>query len=465
MEIAKQIKGAVKLASNIRFGIAKTGITPPTGLPLSGYSGRSGGAVGVANPLYARAFSVFDKIEEKRLVLVVCDLLALDPSVLECFRSLAQEELGLNPQDIFVCVTHTHSGPAYGRLSRFASSLDKEESQAGRRWLQGLPKLMLQAMEKAISSENDAQIGFAKAEVDISVNRRLLDPFGEIRLAPNPRGITDPEVLVLQARDAKTHETLGTLVNYPCHPVVLCEDNLYYTGDYPYFAVESMENKTGAPAIFVNGACGNINPIRRGSFETAQWMGEELASAACEGLEAIAWHDEAPIAVDLDTVMVPWSNYPSVRQVEKYLEAAREALDRHISPGDHEGHRLESEVARAQRMLHQVKRRWEWVEAVIDKDTQSVISEMQVARLGPAAFVTLPGEFFVEIGLSIKESSPHFPTFILGYTGGYIGYVPIREAYSQGGYEVQSSLVGEGAGEIFVEKALEMLRRISEHSK
>jgi hypothetical protein len=51
----------------------------------------------------------------------------------------------------------------------------------------------------------------------------------------------------------------------------------------------------------------------------------------------------------------------------------------------------------------------------------------RVFRVGDAAFIAVPGEVFVEIGLTIKRRLPHL-TFVVGIANGYIGYVPTREA-------------------------------------
>ena len=41
--------------------------------------------------------------------------------------------------------------------------------------------------------------------------------------------------------------------------------------------------------------------------------------------------------------------------------------------------------------------------------------------------VTFPGELTVQIGLNIKQAAPHKPTFVAGYTNGYIYYAPTKE--------------------------------------
>jgi neutral ceramidase len=87
--------------------------------------------------------------------------------------------------------------------------------------------------------------------------------------------------------------------------------------------------------------------------------------------------------------------------------------------------------------------------------------EVQVIALGSdVACVSLPGEIFVELGLAIKERSPFRYTFIAELANGSIGYIPNREAYPQGNYEVVSARCAPGGGELLVEAATRLLREL-----
>jgi hypothetical protein len=63
-------------------------------------------------------------------------------------------------------------------------------------------------------------------------------------------------------------------------------------------------------------------------------------------------------------------------------------------------------------------------------------ADIQVLQIGPAVLAGLPGEIFVQLGLTLKEAWRERPAFVLGYANGLVGYVPTREAYAEGGYEV-----------------------------
>jgi hypothetical protein len=84
--------------------------------------------------------------------------------------------------------------------------------------------------------------------------------------------------------------------------------------------------------------------------------------------------------------------------------------------------------------------------------------EVQVITLGDQlAWVSLPGEIFVELGQAIKKGSPFPHTLIAELANGSIGYVPDKAAYPQGNYEVVSARCAEGSGELLVEAAVRLL--------
>ena len=57
--------------------------------------------------------------------------------------------------------------------------------------------------------------------------------------------------------------------------------------------------------------------------------------------------------------------------------------------------------------------------------------------VGTLMMVGVPGEVFVETGLSLKRSSEVGNTLILGYANGYQGYFPTADAYVRGDYEAK----------------------------
>ncbi|MBI3874457.1 MAG: hypothetical protein HY300_00490 [Verrucomicrobia bacterium] len=87
--------------------------------------------------------------------------------------------------------------------------------------------------------------------------------------------------------------------------------------------------------------------------------------------------------------------------------------------------------------------------------------EVQVIALGDdLAFVSLPGEIFVELGMAIKQASPFKHTIIAELANGAIGYIPTKRAFAEGNYEPTSARCAAGSGEMLVEAAVRLLNEL-----
>ena len=90
---------------------------------------------------------------------------------------------------------------------------------------------------------------------------------------------------------------------------------------------------------------------------------------------------------------------------------------------------------------------------------------LQAMLIGDVAFVAVPGEFFTSLGVEIKRRSPFRYTYIVELANDYIGYIPDKEGYRSGGYQVWTgyhSFIEEGAGEAIVDEAVRMLMSLYE---
>jgi len=67
---------------------------------------------------------------------------------------------------------------------------------------------------------------------------------------------------------------------------------------------------------------------------------------------------------------------------------------------------------------------------------RSVSIPLRGVRLGDMAICSLPGEPFCAIGAAIKKRSPFPYTFLASNAMTYCGYIPMKECFVRGGYEV-----------------------------
>jgi hypothetical protein len=90
-------------------------------------------------------------------------------------------------------------------------------------------------------------------------------------------------------------------------------------------------------------------------------------------------------------------------------------------------------------------------------------AEVQAISLGKdVAWVGLPGEVFVELGLALKKRSPFPQTFVVELSNDDVGYIPDRRSYAEGNYEPESARCAAGTGEKLVAVAAGLLAELYE---
>src|SRR5262249_7230447 len=88
--------------------------------------------------------------------------------------------------------------------------------------------------------------------------------------------------------------------------------------------------------------------------------------------------------------------------------------------------------------------------------------ELVGLRVGPFVLVTFPGELTVEIGMNVKKTSPHKPTYVAGYTNGYIYYTPTAKQLenSGGAQEDSDCLLAPEWEALFYTKVAALLKKL-----
>jgi neutral ceramidase len=423
-------------AAELKAGVARVEITPPTGLRMYGFSSRKSGATEVLDPLMARVLVL--EAGEKRLALVVMDLgRPPAPAWIERLREDARKASGISY--VLIAATHTHSGPAVR---------DEYPPKETPDWETGV----LEKVEKAIADAHqhavEARLGTGYGAVDIGHNRLRLEPDGTVSWFERnntmvPTSPVDPTVSVLRL-DTAEGKPLAILVNYACHPVVFGSDNLKYSADYPGVMIKTVEQSFGGEPLcmFLQGGDGDINPYyavhpqEQDAVKMRDWTGERLgreAARVAKSIQTAATPDATlDFAEDLLEVHMRWNP-------EKFREAvlkswgpkAAEAFDRQSK-----------EVPRL--------------------PVATVLINKRIALM------TLPGEPFVELQMAWRSRCPVRDAFFMGYSNGDFDYFPTIRAASWGGYGAANSAtwVEPGTGERMVDHAIikvyEMLGRLTD---
>jgi hypothetical protein len=83
-------------------------------------------------------------------------------------------------------------------------------------------------------------------------------------------------------------------------------------------------------------------------------------------------------------------------------------------------------------------------------------AEIQIIRLGGTCVIGMPGEAFVEYGLYLKAAAGFGMVVVNELTNGVLpGYLYTPESLVTGGYETDTSMLGEGFGRKLINKVLD----------
>lgn len=436
----------------LRVGAAAVKITPPLGVPMAGYyHGR--GAEGVHDDLYAKAL-VLEQGQD-RIALVGLDLIRIDYDIVRRAREIVQSTTKVPGDHVLVSASHTHTGPELNARSPRYANQGAANELAGK-YADQLPELIAESVRLAAATLQPARALAAVGHEDsIAFNRRYHMRDGSVGWNPGklnpaivkPAGTIDPSVsfVYFETLDKKP---LACYVNHAVHL-----DNVggqEISADLPYTLSRCLADVKGPDfiTVFSNGCCGDVNHINVNWAEpqhghaNAARMGIILAAEVLRILPQLQ-PVEGVLRARKQTVALP---LPAI--TEEDVRKAQEVRDRQ---GAHDATRVAfMEAVQAFKVLDVAK-----------QEGQPLEVEVQVLTLGNAvAWVSLPGEVFVELGLALKQDSPFPYTIVAELANGCIGYIPARRSYPQGNYEVVSARCAEGSGEMLVQAAVGMLRAI-----
>lgn len=414
--------------ARLAVGAAKRRITPPLWVPYLTSSGNGTHAPfqGVHDDLYARAL-VLDDGHDAIAVLAV-DSIGYDNSILGPGRDFTAElrskvatSTTLKPDAVMLAATHSHSTPETIGLTPFRDVRGVPE------WLENhlaeLVATVIEAWRNRVPAR--ARAGVTKVEGIARYRSIRLRNGKESRQGPLPppenvampwRLDEDLNILHFERADGAP---LAVLLNYTAHPVVAMLLP-HVSADYPGAATSLIEKElAGAVCLFTNGCAGNVNSIKVATnFDDVKSIGATLGRAALGKLRELKPLAETAVA---------------------YHSAGLTLIPRECPPTK------TPVLSRLAKKLAEGPLR----------------AEVQAMRLGPVSWVSLPGEPFVETGFALKDAGA---TFVVGYANGYLGYLPIRRAYDEGGYETSAgawSRVAPGSAEQLESAAVDCLHAVN----
>lgn len=421
-------------------GTACCAITPKTPVALAGYAARWGKkSCGVHDDIFVKAFMFGNETE--RMLMLFADVEGMKSGLLEPVRRRIRTELGIDK--VSFSATHTHSAPhTYPQVQ-----LEREEMDET--WVELLCEQLFRAAREATENTFAAAIGIGSILVpEIARNRR------------KGHTLTDPTLAVLRIDDLDGH-VRGILLTYGCHCTVLDGNNFLVTSDFPGAIYQQMKTQYPmAVCAFSNGAAGDINigyssdasalgesmSIR--TYENAERIGRILTQRATACMKEISMEQEIPIGMQQSQLFLPIrTDLPDETNVRKNMERIERQMADCQNEEEHRALKLQRIYEQCVLLrLHDIK-----------KGSKTLPVTVAWVRLGKRLYLTVPGELFAEAGIMLKgRFRPEFDPVVLGYSNGYVGYLPSRAAMEEGGYEAETSIFAKNVADVLVEGLVAM---------
>jgi hypothetical protein len=318
---------------------------------LAGFQNRRA-ANGVHDSIWARTVIIEDGTS--RIALVSLDAIGFFHDQVVEVRKRLPKNLGIDY--CMIAATHVHETPDLMGIwgsSEFRNGVNKD-------YLEWVINQTVKSVESAVLELEPVSLHFSMNEDDA------------VHLVTDTRKpiVHDPGIYIIQAK-REDGSTKGTMVSWANHPETLWNKNLLITSDFPHFFRKGIEEASGGICVYFNGAIGGlitthpsvpiIHPetgeeILKPGFDKAEAQGMILAGIALTAMQnSTDSITHGAIGLRVKTFTLPFKNKLF------RLAAAIGVLDRGMTG-------------------------W-W----------KVRTEMAAFTIGPASFLTIPGEIYPEI--------------------------------------------------------------------
>lgn len=442
----------------LKASMQRIDITPPEGLELAGYPHYPRYNEGAHDPLYAACMYLENNGQEA--VMVTLDLLFFSKKHVAKVRNNVEQRFGISGKNVMISCSHTHSGPwASGRL-------DIESLEAGRpqpmeyveELIEKITDMIGASKKEAFDAYFASGVEVCGAESGIGGNRRL------------PGGPHDPLVSVLAIKDTK--DTIrGIMVNYTLHPTFIHEWSNVCTADYPcYLKLELEESIPGVLVGFAQGASGNQSSryYRQGeSYDEAERVGRTLGKAAYSVVQKLQWERDVVIKTAQAIQEIELRDFGTEEELRAQV-ARDEAVykDLYAKYGESTNRdeyylwqNANLKLLGSEDQLGYILMKKKGIK--IDLLDDEVPAEIQIIRIGGTCVVGIQGEVFVEYGLFVKAMAGFGVVVVNELANGVLpGYLYTPESLVTGGYETDTSMLGENFGLKYITKVLETIEKV-----
>ncbi len=431
---------SAKAAAEIKAGAAAERLTAADTMVIGGGIGPAY-AKGQEGELRAAAVVVQDT-DGRKIALCACDVLMINRDVLDRAAQRISQSTGIPIDHILLSATHTHHAPTTVTVHGYV----RDES-----FTRQVEDKIVLATEKADKRLAPADFLFALGEESsVGKNSRLLLADGTIYWvgprddAVRPTGPFDPELPVLAFR-RPGHGLEALVFNHSTHTIGTHRPGVRSPSFYG-LAAQALEQQHGGTVLFFEGASGSTHnldvPAAEATTRIRSSVERALASARPRRVDVVQG-----LRRELEFKVRSFEDAAEERAVTAYCTK-----------------RIKDQAAASRTIatFRDMRRQLAPRQGEVQK------TWVQTITIGDIALVGVPGEFFTALGQEIKRRSPFRYTYIFELANDYIGYIPDRDGFDRGGYQVWTGLhsfVEPGTGEAIVALSVQELEELWRNSR
>ena len=366
--------------TGLQGGVAVVDITPDKPMYLDGYWGERL-STDVHDPLSVKALVLDDG--RTRIALVSVDVISLYYQWTIQARAMQN---AVPAENVIITSTHTHACPCFVGLFGPPGSVDPD-------YVEHVCKSIGKAINQAALSLRPVKLGFGQAAFP------LVD--GEIpNFARNwhSPGNMDPTLMLMQVADLETDDVLLNMLNFGNHPDVLGDATTAISADIFGYTYEWISEKLGGDTMIIQRGLGGVEPIPQGLNPPDDWdaglrqVAQVATDTTLRAAESMAWFKPGHLTFRKTACRFP------VTSGEVLKAYAMGALP-------------------------------------VDADDGVQDNEMCLIEIGPAQFLTIPGEPHPEFVQKLVDMMPGQYPFVLAMAQDEIGYIMPKEIFNPAGIQ------------------------------
>jgi hypothetical protein len=444
-----------------RIGIARADVTPPVGIYARNWGAATHDrAESIHHPLTLTALTLSTSSGGDPLVLVEADLGWWRPLELyRRFQARLLEELSLDASRFIFALAHTHAT---------APLMDPDPSLPGsdllKPWLEKIYQSAVSSIRQALASSFEATLDWHTGRCGLAAVRDLPDPDASkdrMLCGYNPDRQADDTLTLGRVTDV-SGALRATLVNYACHPTTLAWENRSISPDYIGAMRQTMQRSTGAEALFLLGASGDLAPRHQyvGDVEVADRHGRQLGYAALATLS-----DMEPAGSELYFDRTVESGAPLAvwrhrsRESSTALRAVETTAKLDLKDWPSADELEQQRIACDDRALEErLRRRRDIRRSLGDGETFSV--PVHAWRIGDAILVGCCCEPYSHLQQELRRRFPDRTIVCLNLANGSIGYLPPADLYDVDVYPVWQTPFDRGGLERMIDAMTAAIERV-----